>query len=99
MKQGIHFDVDEAIYHADPCPKPSLSCSLAKIIWKESSLHAWEAHPKLNPDYEPTNKRIFDLGSASHAVLLERGESKLVVIDADSYRTNKSKHERNEAYD
>jgi len=99
MEPGIYSDISEDIYHGDPCDVPSLSASIAKIIWEKSPLHAWLAHPKLNPDYEPDNKRQFDLGAAAHAVFLERSESKLVVIEADNYRTQAAQEARDKAHE
>lgn len=98
IEPGIYSDISEDIYHSDPCDTPSLSASIAKIIWQNSPLHAWLAHPKLNPDYEPENKRQFDLGAAAHAVFLERSESKLVIIEADNYYTKAAKESRDKAY-
>jgi hypothetical protein len=54
------------------------------------------AHPKLNPDYEPTEDSKFDLGSAAHAYLLE-GEDKRCIIEADDWRTKGAKEQRDEA--
>jgi len=97
--QGTHYDIDGSIYHADPCPEPSLSASIAKIIWQESPAHAREHHPRLNLDFVPVNKRQFDLGAAAHAVLLEGDESNLVIVEADNYRTKAAQETRDAAYD
>lgn len=90
------YSIPAAEYHADPCPAPSLSASVAKLLVSKSPRHAWTAHPRLNPAYEPTEDTKFDLGSAAHAHLLE-GVNRMVVIDADSYRTNAAKEARDEA--
>jgi len=68
-KPGI-YDVAEADYHADPCPTPSLSASLVKVLDEFSPYHAWVKHPRLNPEFEAENKKTFDLGKVSHALLL-----------------------------
>lgn len=73
LTPGIHFDVPEAVYHADPCARPSLSSTLAKLILDRSPLHAWTAHPKLNPAWEPTESATFDIGRAAHRAVLGRG--------------------------
>ncbi len=71
---GIHtIPADE--YHADPCERPSLSASLAKKIVDDSALHAWEAHPRLNPKFKRSDETKFDIGSAAHAMLLEGGDA------------------------
>jgi hypothetical protein len=80
-------------YHADPCVEPSLSSSIGKIIISRSPLHAWAAHPRLNPDHEPEERTTFDLGSAAHALLLE-GEDRMQVIDAPDYRTKVAQEAR-----
>lgn len=95
MKPGLHI-MDEATYHADPCPAPSLSSSIAKVLVTQSPLHAWTAHPRLNPNHEPTEKTAFDLGSAAHALLLE-GEDRMQVISAKDYRTKAAQEERDAA--
>lgn len=61
-------------YHADPCPQPSLSSTLARIILNQSMLHAWTASSRLNPDYQPTEKKVFDFGRAAHRKVLGKGD-------------------------
>lgn len=74
-----------AQYHQDPAPQPSLSCSFAKTLLRESCRKAWFSHPRLNKDYREENDGKFDLGTAAHAVLLEQDASKIVVIDPEQY--------------
>ncbi len=94
-KPGLYtIPADE--YHADPCPAPSLSSSIGRILISESPLHAWTAHPRLNPAYAHEEKEAFDLGSAAHALLLE-GADRMIVIDADSYRTKAAQEARDAA--
>jgi hypothetical protein len=69
---GIHT-IPEADYHADPAPAPSLSSTLARLILAKSPLHAWTAHPRLNPNWEPIEKKTFDIGRAAHRAVLGRG--------------------------
>jgi hypothetical protein len=69
---GIHV-IDEAEYHGDPAPKPSLSSSLAKLLLDRSPLHAWTASPRLNPAWEPEVSDVFDVGRAAHRAVLGRG--------------------------
>jgi hypothetical protein len=84
-------------YHSDPAPEPSLSSSIAKILLTQSPLHAWMAHPRLNPNYVPEESSRFDIGTAAHAVLLERDASRIVIVDADDWRTKAAKEERDAA--
>ena len=94
LKTGWH-SMDEAVYHTDPCPMPSLSASTAKILVRGSPLHAWNSHPK-NPvaeKWEPKNR--MQIGKAVHAAVF--GGASLSVIEADSYRTKAAKEARDEA--
>lgn len=85
-----------AAYHADPCPSPSLSASIAHILLTQSPRHAWTAHPKLNPSAVHEESEQFDLGTAAHAYLLE-GESNIVLIDAADYRKAETRVIRDQA--
>jgi len=78
------------------CETPSLNASVAKILLAQSPLHAWLAHPRLNPNYTEDHDRAYDLGNAAHACLLG-GADKLCVIDADDYRTKAAKEARDAA--
>lgn len=80
-------------YHSDPCPTPSLSSSIARLMLANSPAHGWYNHPRLNPAFEREEKETFDLGRAAHAYLLE-GESGFAIIEADDWRTAKAKSAR-----
>lgn len=74
LDQGIHFGVPEDRYHQDVAPEPSLSNSIAKILVRQSPLHAWHRHPRLNPDHEPDEGGdAADMGSIIHKLLLGVG--------------------------
>jgi hypothetical protein len=71
MKAEI-LNVDMLTYVRDAFDgPPSLSSSIAHRLVNRSPAHAWFAHPRLNPAWEPDEDRAFDLGTAAHAVLLE----------------------------
>lgn len=72
LPAGIH-DISAEHYHGDPAPAPSLSSSIAKLIISRSALHAWTAHPKLNPNWEPKESKTFDIGRAAHRAVLGKG--------------------------
>lgn len=91
------YDIPAEEYHADPCPEPSLSNSIAKTLLGKSPRHAWLAHPRLNPDHEAKDNKKYDVGSAAHALLLE-GQDAVEVIAADSFRTKDAKTARDAAY-
>ena len=80
-------------YHADPCPVASLSSGVARILVSQSPRHAWIAHPRLNPAHVSEERQAFDLGSASHALLLE-GADRTEVINAPDYRTKAAQEAR-----
>ena len=73
LSTGVYRDLSDEQYHADPCEHPSLSSTLARMVITKSPLHAWTAHPKLNPDWEPVEKKTFDIGRAAHRAVLGRG--------------------------
>jgi hypothetical protein len=88
---GIFLDVPAADYHADPCPAPSLTQSVAKVLLEKSPAHARLAHPRLAPpvaaDDEEPEKYVSAqaIGDAAHALLIGRGKT-LAVADFDSWR-------------
>lgn len=63
-----------ADYHRDPAPQPSLSSTLARLIIGRSPLHAWTASPRLNPGWQPDERKTFDIGRAAHRALLGAGD-------------------------
>lgn len=83
-------------YHADPCPEPSLTSSIAKLLCLSSPAHARHEHPRLNPEHVEESAERFDIGTAAHAVLLE-GEAAVEVIEANDWRTNAAKAARDAA--
>lgn len=84
-------------YHRDPCPEPALSSSLAKTIINETPLHAWVSSPRLDPDFERTEKAEFDIGNGAHKLYLGKG-SDLAIIPAKAFNTNAAKAARDQAY-
>lgn len=95
LPAGIHTITAE-LYHADPCPEPSLSNSLIKLLIGKSPRHAWMAHPRLNPEQRQIEESKFDIGTASHAALLE-GLDICEVIDAPDWRTKAAQIARDSA--
>lgn len=94
---GIYYSVPEIAYHQDICPAPSLSAGLIKILLNESPRHAYMAHPKLNPNKEPDNRAIFDIGKAAHSLIL-RDPKDFVIVDADDWRTKVAREAKEAAY-
>ncbi|MBR9839934.1 MAG: hypothetical protein GYB50_18840 [Rhodobacteraceae bacterium] len=73
LTTGLYFGVSDEIYHGDPAPRPSLSSTLARLILDRSPLHAWTAHPRLNPEWEAKDSKTFDIGRAAHRAVLGAG--------------------------
>ena len=93
-KPGI-YDIPAPEYHADPCPTPSLSSSVARILIERSPAHAWQVHVRLNPNYIPLEANTaMNIGSAVHAVVLDGDMSGIVFINAESWRTKEAKENR-----
>lgn len=80
LAAGVH-QIDGEDYHRDPCPEASLSSTLAKTMLAQSPLHAWTASPRLNPDWEPVNKKTFDIGRAAHRAILGAGGDYVAIPD------------------
>ena len=91
------YDMTWPDYLSDPCPEPSLSCSIARMLCLDSPAHAREAHPRLNPQTVDAHNEAMDIGTAAHALLLE-GLYALAIIDAKDFRTNAAKDQRDAAY-
>ena len=83
-------------YIADPAPVPSLNAGVAQIILEQSPKHAWMAHPRLGNAGRDESSRA-DLGTIAHGLLLEDDKSRVVVIQADDWRTKAAKEQRDEA--
>lgn len=96
LPAGIHFHVPAADYHADPCERPSLSSSVAKILIEKTPRHAWAAHPRLNPNFAANQDSKFDLGSAVHELMLGKGVG-YTVIEAANYNGKDAQMARQQA--
>lgn len=81
------YQLDADIYHRDPAPEPSLSSTVAKTLINQSPLHAWTISPRLNPNWEPDNRKAFDIGRAAHRQVLGVGDD-FEAIPADLLGAN-----------
>lgn len=90
------YDIPAADYHADPCPRPSLSSTIARELIAKSARHAFWAHPRLNPAYEPAHEERFDVGAAAHAFMLE-GDSAFAFVEAPDWRSKLAQAARDDA--
>lgn len=81
-------------YHADPCPRPSLSASLIHTICTSSMMHAKFAHPRLVAQPEREDSEAMDIGTLAHSITLQ-GEASIVdVIKAKDWRTKAAQEAR-----
>jgi hypothetical protein len=97
---GMYDGIPERDYHADPCPEPSLSRSVAKLLVDLSPRHAYVAHPRLGatPDLaSDSDDEVADFGTAAHSSFLQN-KSTIVCLDFPTWATNKSKDARRQAY-
>lgn len=84
---GIHTGVPEDDYHADR----ALSQSGMKLLLESPAKFDWRR------DHPEPPKTEFDVGSATHTLLLGVGDS-VAVVDAKDWRTNAAKAAKAEAY-
>lgn len=68
---GMIPDLPIADYVADPCPQPSLSSSVAKVLIERSPAHAYVKHPRFRtgPLVEEEFSRDANFGSAVHSMV------------------------------
>lgn len=84
---GVYRDFPTATYFDDPCPAPSLSQSVAKILLEQSPRHAFQAHPKLGlpPSDEEGDEynKAQAIGNAAHVLMLGRGKKLAIAPHRD----------------
>lgn len=76
------YEVDHETYHSDPVVVPSLSCSIARILVRQTPAHAYQAHPRFG-SVGITPSQVMDDGSAVHAML--SGQAHLIETLATIY--------------
>ncbi len=92
---GLHHGIPPAVYHRDPCARPSLSSSIATTLLDRSPAHAKLAHAKIGVGYLESDEETeaMSRGTLLHRLVLGRGAD-VVAVDAKDWRTNKAKEER-----
>lgn len=91
------FTMSDAAYHADPCPAPSLSSSIAAFLVERSPWHAWWHHPKLNPAWEPEGpSNTLEFGKLCHRLVLGKG-AEIATWEGDDWRKKEARAFREEA--
>lgn len=96
-KPGLYYDMSSQDYFDDPCPIPSLTQSIAKILLERSPLHAWHAHARLNPDFERDDATKYDVGNIAHKLTIGRGKELVVLREFEDWRTRASQEARRAA--
>lgn len=92
---GLYPAMSSDDYFADPCPQPSLTQSICKVLLAQSALHARYEHPRLKPaedlEDEPAEKYVAAqaIGNATHRALIGRGKE-LAVGDFENWKTKQS---------
>ena len=84
-------------YLADPAPTPSVTSGILRELLGSAPRTVWQRTPRLNPDAVVAERKMFDLGSAAHALFVGKGAD-LAIVNADSWRTNAAKAMRDDAY-
>lgn len=97
---GIFTNISAKAYHADPCPTPSLSATISKVLVAQSPRHAWLKHPRLGgakpADAEEVDEKTFkdkEMGTLLHRLMLGAGGD-IVVCPFDSWRKDAAKDMR-----
>lgn len=86
------YEMDEGLYHADPCPTPSLNHTIARLLITRSPKHAHLAHPRLGGvSREATSEML--IGAAAHTLVLGRGRLPRLV-EFPNYRTKAAQEAR-----
>lgn len=97
-KPGIYRGISEADYRADPCPSPSLTQSLCKILIERSPQHAWTECARLNPQFEADDDTKFDIGNVAHRLILGRGKE-IEIVHFSDWRKKDAQEAREKAAD
>lgn len=89
---GMYDAIANDDYHADPVDGGSLSFSGAKKLLPPycPAIYRYERE-------HPVYKDTFDFGSAAHHLVLGDDTVKIAIIDADSWRTNAAKEQKEQA--
>lgn len=92
---GLHFDLPAKLYHADPCPEPSLSSSVLRTLIEKTPAHANLEHPRLGGKAKEATDAM-NFGSCFHAIMAGDA-SELEVIPYDDFRSKDAKAARHMA--
>ena len=100
-KPGVYDKVPPEQYHADRLLKDevTLSAGVAWTLISRSPAHAFIKHPRLNPDFEPEEKAVFDMGKAGHNMALRQDfwREEIAILDFPDWKKKAAREERDEA--
>lgn len=82
LEPGIYPDIPNATYHAG---HDALSSSGARLLLDKSPLHFKSRQEK------PTSNEVFEIGTATHSLVLENDESGIKVLEYSDWRTKAAK--------
>lgn len=88
------YQLAPEIYHADPCPSPSLSSTLARAIITKSPAHAAAMAPRLTRHPETMEGDALDRGAALHELLFGLDERRVEIVHAKSWRGGHARAQR-----
>src|SRR4051812_24195416 len=87
-----YYGIPAAVYHQDPCPYPSASCTILQELWNKTPLHAKEKHPKLKSIRPMQEPLVFNAGTIVHELLLTDCDN-IVVVTGGDYKSKARKIE------
>lgn len=94
LAEGIHLDIEEKRYHADPAATPSASSSILKVILDQSPEHAKFAHPRLNEGWKPeASTTAQETGTILHSLVLKT-TAPYRVLDVEDYKKKNAQDQR-----
>lgn len=98
MRLPAILDIPHSLYHADDLglDVATLSRTTAEVLTTKSPKHAWREHPRLGGKNGKVATKAMNIGTVMHDRLLGNGPP-VEVIDADSWRTNAAKKQREDA--
>ena len=104
------YEVSAEEYHRDPLPQPSLSCSIARMLVRQTPAHAWQAHARFGSVGIEVNAAMDD-GSAVHAMFAGQAHliepiktvygpktknKDMIGLPVTDYKTDAAQEERDE---
>lgn len=97
IKESGIYTLTNEVYHADPCPTPSLSRGTIQELLFKTPAHVYATNKRLNPRYQEDSKdeNKFDKGTAAHALFLE-GYDVANVVYADDWKKKENQELRKE---